>query len=155
MIALWMRTEGTHSEFWSNPSGQGKGCVALPVQNPFCTNRVMLHIELKVMKSRIQWCKNFVPGACLGVTRGQKVGFWVLFFSSPEPKAQGEPLWPVFVRHPSCVVCRPSVNNLLKRHLLLNQWMDFEIILQECSLGDPLPKLPKWFRSAKQNGRQS
>ena len=28
--------------------------------------------------------------------------------------------------------------------------MDFEIILQECSLGDPLPKLPKWFRSAKE-----
>ena len=27
--------------------------------------------------------------------------------------------------------------------------MDFEIILQECSLGDPPPKLPKWFRSAK------
>ena len=32
------------------------------------------------MKSRIQWCKNFAPGSCLGVTRGQKVGFWVLFF---------------------------------------------------------------------------
>ena len=33
--------------------------------------------------------------------------------------------------------------------------MDFEIILLEYSLGDPLPKLPKWFRSAKQNGHQS
>ena len=30
--------------------------------------------------------------------------------------------------------------------------MDFEIILQECSLSDPLPKLHKWFRSAEQNG---
>ena len=28
------------------------------------------------MKSRTQWCKNFALGACLGVTRGQKVGFW-------------------------------------------------------------------------------
>ena len=26
--------------------------------------------------------------------------------------------------------------------LLQNQWMDFEIISQEGSLGDPLPKLP-------------
>ena len=53
------------------------------------------------------------------------------------------------------VDCHASVNNLLKRHLLLNQLMDFEIILQECSLSDPLPKLPKWFCSAKQNGHQS
>ena len=41
------------------------------------------------------------------------------------------------------VDCHASVNNLLKRHLLLNQSMDFEIILQECSLSDPLPKLQK------------
>ena len=40
----------------------------------------MLYIKSKVMKSRIQWCKNFAPGAFLGVTRGQKVGFWFLFF---------------------------------------------------------------------------
>ena len=31
--------------------------------------------------------------------------------------------------------------------------MDFEIIMQECFLGDPLPKLLKWFRSIEQNGR--
>ena len=55
----------------------------------------------------------------------------------------------------SAIVRHASVNNLLKRHLLLNWWMDFKIILQECSLGDPLPKLPKWFCSAKQNGCQS
>ena len=30
-----------------------------------------------------------------------------------------------------------------KRLLLLNQWMDFEIIIQECSLDDPPPKLLK------------
>ena len=69
--------------------------------------------------------------------------------SSPEPKAQGELLWPVDVRGPSCVIHRLSVINLRKRHLLLNRWMYFEIVLQECSLGEPLPKLPKWFRSAK------
>ena len=35
--------------------------------------------------------------------------------------------------------CRhASINNLLKRHLLLNESMDFEIILQECSLNDSL-----------------
>ena len=31
----------------------------------------------------------------------------------------------------------------------------FEIISKECSLGDPLPKLLKPFRSIEQNGRQS
>ena len=35
----------------------------------------MLHIKSKVMKSRIQWCKNFALGTCIGVTRGQKVDF--------------------------------------------------------------------------------
>ena len=46
----------------------------------FCTNTVTLHIKSKVMKSKILWCKNFALEACLGITRGQKVGFWVLFF---------------------------------------------------------------------------
>ena len=32
--------------------------------------------------------------------------------------------------------------------------MDFEIILQECFLGDPLPKLLKRFRYVEQNGCQ-
>ena len=44
------------------------------------TNIVMLHIKSKVMKSRIQWCKHFAPGACLGVTRVQNVGFWFFLF---------------------------------------------------------------------------
>ena len=43
----------------------------------------------------------------------------------------------------------------VKRHLLLGQFADFKIILQKCSLDDPLLKLLKWFRSAEQNGRQS
>ena len=42
-----------------------------------------VHIKSKVMKSRIQWCKNFAPGAYLGVTRGHKVGFKVPFLLSP------------------------------------------------------------------------
>ena len=33
--------------------------------------------------------------------------------------------------------------------------MDFEIILQEGSLGDPLPKMLKPFRSIEQDGPQS
>ena len=32
--------------------------------------------------------------------------------------------------------------------------MDFEIIVQECFSGDPLPKLLKWFSYIEQNGRQ-
>ena len=39
--------------------------------------------------------------------------------------------------------------------LLLNQCIDFEIILQEGSSGDPLPKLRKPFRSIEQDGGQS
>ena len=35
----------------------------------------------------------------------------------------------------------------------MNQKMDFEIIIQECFLGDPLPKLLKQFRYTEQNGR--
>ena len=34
-----------------------------------------------------------------------------------------------------------------KRHILLGQWADFKIILQKCSLGDPLPEKLKWFRN--------
>ena len=36
----------------------------------------------------------------------------------------------------------------------MNQKMDFEIIIQECFLGDPLPKLLKRFRYIEQNGCQ-
>ena len=46
-----------------------------------------------------------------------------------------------------------KLEKTFKRLLLLNQKMDFEIILQECFLGDPLPKLLKWFRYVEQNGR--
>ena len=42
-----------------------------------------------------------------------------------------------------------------KRLVLLNQCIDFEIILQEGSLGDPLPQLLKPFRSVEQDGHQS
>ena len=45
-----------------------------------------------------------------------------------------------------------KIFNLL---LLLNESIDFEIILQEGSLDDPLPKLLKPFRSNEQDGRQS
>ena len=39
--------------------------------------------------------------------------------------------------------------------LLLNQYIDFEIIVQEGSLDDPLPKLLKPFRSIDLDGCQS
>ena len=38
--------------------------------------------------------------------------------------------------------------------LVLNWWTDFEIISQECSLGDCLPKLLKPFCSVEQDGLQ-
>ena len=41
------------------------------------------------------------------------------------------------------------------KRLLQNGYTDFEIILQEGFLGDPLPKLLKPFRSVEQDGRQS
>ena len=74
-----MRTGGTHLEFLCNPGGQGQQGVAS--KGPKSILYIaMLHLKSKVMKSRMQWCKSFAQGACLGVTRGQKVGFWVLFF---------------------------------------------------------------------------
>ena len=59
--------------------GAGPGLCG-PKGPKFILYKVMLHIKSKVMKNRIQWCKYFAPGACLEVTRGQKVGFWVPFF---------------------------------------------------------------------------
>ena len=41
------------------------------------------------------------------------------------------------------------------KRLLRNQCIDFEIILQEGSLGDPLPKLLKQFCPIEQDGHQS
>ena len=38
--------------------------------------------------------------------------------------------------------------------LLLSQKMDFEIIIEECFLNNPLPNLLKEFRYVEQNGRQ-
>ena len=39
--------------------------------------------------------------------------------------------------------------------VLLNPWTEFEIISQECCLGNCLPKLLKPFRSIEQDGRHS
>ena len=41
------------------------------------------------------------------------------------------------------MAARAKDRNTFKRLFLLNQKMDFEIIIQECFLGDPLPKLLK------------
>ena len=74
-------------EDWRNTFGilmkplrQGHG-----VWPRFCTKIVILHIKSKVMKSRILWCKNFASEACLGITRGQKVGSRVQFPPPPPP----------------------------------------------------------------------
>ena len=50
---------------------------------------------------------------------------------------------------------RAKNKKTFNRLLLLDQWMDFEVISQECSLGDLLPKLLKLFHSDEQDGHQS
>ena len=42
----------------------------------------------------------------------------------------------------------------LKNLLVRNNWTDFNIILQKCSFGDPLPRLFKPFGFVKRHGRQ-
>ena len=42
----------------------------------------------------------------------------------------------------------------LKNLLVRNHQSDFNIILQKCSFGDPLPRLFKPFRLVKKHGRQ-
>ena len=54
----------------------------------------------------------------------------------------------------SLSVVRALSTFCFKQLLLKNGLADFEIILQEGSLGDPLPKLLKSFRSVEQDGRQ-
>ena len=41
-----------------------------------------------------------------------------------------------------------------KNLLVRNHWTDFNIILQKCSFGDPLPRLLKPFGFVKKHGRQ-
>ena len=48
-----------------------------------------------------------------------------------------------------------KIEKTLKWLLHLIQFIDFEIILQEGSLGDSLTKLLKLFRSIEQDGHQS
>ena len=47
------------------------------------------------------------------------------------------------------MAARAKNRKTLKLLLFLNQCIDFEVILQEGSLGDPLPKLLKPFRSVE------
>ena len=42
----------------------------------------------------------------------------------------------------------------LKNLLVRNHWTDFNIILQKCSFGDPLPRLFKPFEFVKKHGHQ-
>ena len=46
-----------------------------------------------------------------------------------------------------------SIENF-KNLLVRNHWTDFNIILQQCSFGDPLPRLFKPFGFVKKHGRQ-
>ena len=53
------------------------------------------------------------------------------------------------------MAARAKNRKILKRFLLLNQCIDFEIILQEGSLGDLLPDLLIPLSSIEQDGSQS
>ena len=53
------------------------------------------------------------------------------------------------------MAARAKNTKTFKLLLLLNQCIDFGIILQKGSLDDPLPKLLKSFSSVEQDGRQS
>ena len=53
------------------------------------------------------------------------------------------------------MAARAQNRKTFKLLLLLNQCIDFEIILQEGSLDDPLPILLKPYLSVEQDGRQS
>ena len=55
----------------------------------------------------------------------------------------------------SLSVVRALSMSCFKQPLLQNGMTDFEIILQEGSLGDPLQKLLKPFPSVEQDGHQS
>ena len=50
----------------------------------------------------------------------------------------------------SLYICIENFKNLLVR----NHWTDFNIILQKCSFGNPLPRLFKPFGFIKKHGRQ-
>ena len=45
-----------------------------------------------------------------------------------------------------------DMKKFLKNLLLRNRWSDFEIISQECPLGDPFQKLVAKFRSSQKHG---
>ena len=53
------------------------------------------------------------------------------------------------------MAARAKNRKTFKLLLLLNQYIDFEIILQVGSLGNSLLKLLKLFCSVEQDGRQS
>ena len=50
----------------------------------------------------------------------------------------------------SLYICIENFKNLLVR----NHWTDFNIILQKCFFGDPLPRLFETFGFVKKHGRQ-
>ena len=60
-----MRTGGTHSEFW------GPKFILYNHSHVAYQNKGYEEQNTVVQKRH-------APGVCLGVTRGQKVGFWVL-----------------------------------------------------------------------------
>ena len=65
------------------------------------------------------------------------------FDSSKNMAARGRGLFSLYI----------YVENF-KNLLVRNHWTDFNIILQKCSFGDPLPRLFKQFGFVKKHGHQ-
>ena len=66
-----------------------------------------------------------------------------LMDSSKNMAARGRGLFSLYI-------CLENFKNLL----VSNHWTDFNIILQKCFFGDPLPRLFKTFGFVKKHGRQ-
>ena len=66
-----------------------------------------------------------------------------LFDSSKNMATRGRGLFSLYI-------CIENFKNLLVR----NHWTDFNIILQKCFFGDPLPRLFETFGFVKKHGRQ-
>ena len=77
-----MRTGGTLRKFDVTPEGRARGHGPEGFKIHFVPTYSCC-IYNQIMKSRIQRCKKFAPGACLGVTRGQKVGFYFDCHTTP------------------------------------------------------------------------
>ena len=109
-------------------------------------------VEIRQSMSKTYRFENGTVSGTVSDTCGrgnsENSGITFNIFSSPEHE-----VLMVSYCDQSLSVVRALSTFCFKRLLLQNGLTDSEIILQEGSLGDPLPKLLKPFRSVEQDGR--